>query len=150
LSRIRISIPKWAVFNHDYFQSRKKQNGTHAFRGEHVSSLTPRPAGSPDPGTTTHHLTNGSDHNRPTAYEVAVTINGRLVVAGFTARKTKAALLATAMDNDAVRQQMLDSLPADDDSTPSYDRAFGWALSGRIRVRFTGGTLLHPMHPGAA
>jgi hypothetical protein len=95
-------------------------------------------------------LTHGSDHNRPTAYEVAVTINGRLVVAGFTARKTKAALLATAMDNDAVRQQMLDSLPADDDSTPSYDRAFGWALSGRIRVHFTGGTLLHPMHPGAA
>ena len=90
-------------------------------------------------------LTHGSDYNRPTAYEVAVTINGHLILAGYTARKTKAALLATAMDNDAVRQQMIDALPADDDSTPSYDRAFGWTMSGCIRIHFTGGTLLHPM-----
>ena len=95
-------------------------------------------------------LSHGSNHNRPTAYEVAVTINGRLVVAGYTARKTKAALLQTAMNNDAVRQQMIDALPVNDDSTPSYDRAFGWVMADCIRIHFTGGTLLHPMHPTAA
>jgi hypothetical protein len=90
-------------------------------------------------------LAHGSTHNLPTAYEVAVAINGALVLAGYTARKTKAALLATAMDNDAVRQQMIDALPADDDSCPSYSRAFGWAMGGCIRVYFTGGTALHHM-----
>jgi hypothetical protein len=90
-------------------------------------------------------LAHGSTHNRPTGYEVAVTINGGLVLAGYTARKTKAALLATAMDNDAVRQQMINSLPADDDSIPSYSRAFGWTMGRCIRIHFTGGTSLHPM-----
>lgn len=90
-------------------------------------------------------LAHGSTHNRPTAYEVAVSINGSLVLAGYTARKTKAALLATAMDNDAVRQQMLNALPPDDDSTPSYSRASGWTMGGCIRIHFTGGTSLHPL-----
>jgi len=91
-------------------------------------------------------LSHGPTHNLPTAYEVAVTINGVMTLAGYTARKTKASLLSTAMDNDAVRQLMLDALPADDeDSVPSYDRAFGWALGGCIRIHWTGGTLRHPM-----
>lgn len=91
-------------------------------------------------------LSHGSDHNRPTAYEVAVTINGVTTLAGYTARKTKASLLATAMDNDAVRQLMLDALPTDDEgSIPSYDRASGWALGSRIRIHWTSGTLRHPM-----
>jgi hypothetical protein len=49
------------------------------------------------------------------------------------------------MDNDAVRQQMINSLPADDDSIPSYSRAFGWTMGRCIRIHFTGGTSLHPM-----
>jgi hypothetical protein len=97
------------------------------------------------PAMTIAALAHGSTHNRPTAYEVAVTINGALVLAGYTARKTKAALLATAMDNDAVRQQMIDAVPADDDSSPSYSRAFGWTMGGCIRIHFTGGTIIHPM-----
>jgi hypothetical protein len=94
---------------------------------------------------TTAALAHGSSHNRPTAYEVAVTINGALVLAGYTARKTKSALLATAMDNDALRQRMINALPADDDSIPSYSRSFGWTMGGCIRIHYTGGTALHPM-----
>jgi hypothetical protein len=90
-------------------------------------------------------LAHNSDHNRPTAYEVVATIDGRTVLAGYTARKTKADLLKTAMDNDAVRQQMIEALPADDDSAPTYGRSLGWTMGGCIRIHFTGGTLLHPI-----
>lgn len=93
------------------------------------------------------NLAHGSDHNRPTAYEVAVTVNGATTVVGYTARKTKASLLATAMDQDAVREKLLEALPADDDSVPSYDRKWGWSLGPTIRIHFTGGTDKHPTCP---
>jgi hypothetical protein len=90
-------------------------------------------------------LAHGSNHNRPTAYEVAVTINGTTLLAGYTARKTKAALIATAMDNNAVRLRMINSLPDNDVSIPAYNRAIGWTMGESIRIHFTGGTEIHPM-----
>lgn len=49
-------------------------------------------------------LSHGPGHNRPTQYEVEVVIWGREpIIAGYTARKTKASLLAVAMQNNLAR-----------------------------------------------
>lgn len=90
-------------------------------------------------------LSHGPSHNRPTQYEVEVVIWGREpIIAGYTARKTKASLLAVAMQNNSVREEILAALPADDNSSPIYNSRQGWTL-GNSKVRWSGGTLLHPM-----
>jgi hypothetical protein len=86
-------------------------------------------------------LSHDSSHNRPTRYEVAVVIDGETTVVGYTARKTKASLLAVGMDN--AKEMLLAALPADDQSSPTYSSREGWAL-GPCRICFTGATEKHP------
>ena len=88
-------------------------------------------------------LAHGSSHNCSTQYEVMVVINGQSKVAGYTARKTKSALISIALDNDSIRSEILAALPADDNSVPSYNARQGWTLGNTV-IRWSGGTALHP------
>ncbi len=98
----------------------------------------------PTPAVTTlHKLSHDDTHNRPTQYEIVVVIDGKRVLGGYSAKKTKKALLTVALDNDDVRLQMLAALPADDASTPTYTARNGWVL-GNSLIRWSGGTLRHP------
>ena len=67
----------------------------------------------------------------PTAYEVA--INGDVV--GYTARKTKQALLAFARDNAS---KILSQIPDDMDPPAEYTKG-KWSF-GSVAVYFTGRT----------
>ena len=88
-------------------------------------------------------LAHGSNHNRPTEYEVVAIINGQVKIAGYTARKTKKALISIALDNDSIRSEVLAALPADDSSIPTYSARQGWALGNTV-IRWSGGTACHP------
>lgn len=88
-------------------------------------------------------LNHGSAHNRPTKYEVEVIINGHSKIAGYTARKTKTALISVALDNKSIFEEMLKALPANDNSKPTYNARQGWTLGNTI-VRWSGGTERHP------
>ena len=88
-------------------------------------------------------LSHGHAHNRPTKYEVEVVIDGRRMIAGYTERKTKAALISIALDNDSIRREMLAALPVDDSSVPTYNARQGWTLGNSI-IRWSGGTERHP------
>jgi hypothetical protein len=74
---------------------------------------------------------------------VLVVINGQAKVAGYTARKTKNALISIALDNDSIRSEILAALPADDNSVPSYNARQGWTLGNTV-IRWSGGTACHP------
>lgn len=87
-------------------------------------------------------LSHGSNHNRPTQYEVEVVIDGETMIAGYTARKTKMALLTVAMDNESIRNKMLEALPLNDDSSPTYGNRT-WTLGNSV-IRWSSGTLRHP------
>lgn len=93
--------------------------------------------------TTISTLSHDDTHNRPTQYEIVVIIDGEKVIAGYSARKTKKALLTVALDNDEVRLQMIAALPADDASNPTYTARNGWVLGNSV-IRWSGGTLRHP------
>ena len=93
--------------------------------------------------TTLQNLSHDDTHNRPTQYEIVVVINGERILGGYSAKKTKKALLTVALDNDDVRNQMLAALPADDVSTPTYTARNGWLLGNSV-IRWSGGTLRHP------
>lgn len=78
--------------------------------------------------------------NRPTEFQVGVTINGTTQVVGYSARRTKASLAEFAR---ASAELVLGALAADEDPTPTYSAKWGWQF-GPVRVHFTGNTRIHP------
>lgn len=84
--------------------------------------------------------------NRPTQYEVGITVNGTTRVVGYSARRTKQSLAIWAR---CCSNWILSNIPADEDPIPAYDAKWGWQF-GPVRVHFTGGTELHPSPYAAA
>jgi hypothetical protein len=74
-----------------------------------------------------------------TEYEIAWELpDGRRKVFGYSAQRTKSALLRWAK---VITKFILEH--ADENLRPSYDRSTGWNFGG-VRVFFSGGTMKHP------
>lgn len=78
-------------------------------------------------------------YNRPTSYEVIAVIleTGETRRLGFTARKTKAALIGFGSS------ELCDWFNANgiaDDAAVTYDKRTGWTFGGKAAIRFSGTT----------
>ena len=76
--------------------------------------------------------------NRPTAYEVALVVDGKVIdILAYTARQTRSVLLSIAQDHGP---RIANDILKTDDFECKYAKATGWVFGGRVQVKFTGWT----------